>query len=495
MSSSGLARIVARLRQSWGLTATLTFSMGLVITVLMTVTAVLEIRDVRRNANEQLGSEGVNLADALSEIMANALYFSDVDELRDLIHLVSSQPNIEYVRVFESGGRLVADSEESDYPIRENGDAPIDLLSALAHEVRATTGEAVEVGGPIRIGRDVVGGVLIGMNTRSVDSQVSANIRHEIWEALAIIVTGVAMSFLLGRRIAGPLKRLVVSARQVAAGEFKPPGLDGRRGEIGELAAAFDVMTRALTSSYQDLEDRVEQRTSDLRTSEEKSRLLAHKLVEVQESERRSTARELHDEIGQQLTGLKYALGVIRNRTDGATLDELDKAELLLSGLISSVRDLSLRLRPSILDDFGLLAALKWLTNWYSTQGGVQATLTHSGLGRALAPEVEIAAYRIVQEGLSNVGRHAATDRAEVSAAADQGRLTIVIEDDGAGFDPDAPASGAGLSGIDERVQSLQGSLHIDSAPGEGTRLRIELPLTEAGSLERGRSPAASARG
>jgi PAS domain S-box-containing protein len=211
------------------------------------------------------------------------------------------------------------------------------------------------------------------------------------------------------------------------------------------------------------------------REAEGQLRAYARRRLEVQEQERRHLARELHDEVGQALTGLKLSL----ERAGGQP-----GAEAVVKDLMARVRDLSLRLRPTMLDDLGLVPALLWLFERYSAQTGVRVALEHAlPLGR-FRPEVETAAFRIVQEALTNVARHARVQEVVVRLWADADLLGVQVEDCGRGFAAGAAqAQGptGGLSGMRERAALLGGRLDVESAPGSGTRVIAELPLWEAG--------------
>ncbi len=148
------------------------------------------------------------------------------------------------------------------------------------------------------------------------------------------------------------------------------------------------------------------------------------------------------------------------------------------------MRDLSLRLRPSMLDDLGLLPALLWHVERFAAQTRVRASLEHRGLEGRLPPEVETAAYRIVQEALSNVARHAGVEECAVRVWLEGGVLHVRVEDEGRGFDArthEARMPSTGLSGMRERATLLGGRLTVESAPGRGTRLAAELPVRETG--------------
>jgi signal transduction histidine kinase len=214
----------------------------------------------------------------------------------------------------------------------------------------------------------------------------------------------------------------------------------------------------------------------------EELRALSGRLVEIQEAERRHVARELHDEIGQLLTGLRFSL----DRDPGG--DGLDAARRLTDDLIARVRELSLDLRPAMLDHLGLLPAIVWQIDRYSGQTGVRVAFEHRGLaGVRFAPELETAAYRVLQEALTNVARHAAVAEVRVRAWADPETLFIQIDDGGRGFDVGAPRAGSGVTGMQERARLLEGQVTIDSTPGAGTCVTAEFPLTGGRGAPEGR--------
>ena len=166
----------------------------------------------------------------------------------------------------------------------------------------------------------------------------------------------------------------------------------------------------------------------------------------------------------------------------------LRESQDLVGELIGQVRELSLNLRPALLDDLGLLPALLWQFERYTAHMRVRVDFEHASLeGRPCRPEVETAAYRIVQEALTNVARHAEASEVQVRLWVEGGRLLLRIEDQGRGFEPTItldPEESSGLAGMYERAMLLGGRLRIESSPGAGTRIQAELPL---GEPERGR--------
>jgi PAS domain S-box-containing protein len=260
----------------------------------------------------------------------------------------------------------------------------------------------------------------------------------------------------------------------------------------GEILGLFQVGSRTPRKFESNLVSLLETVGSNLGVAVQKSRLLeetlasqsqlrslSRRLVEAQEIERRSIARELHDEIGQILTGLKFTLAIGPQSGENRADTKLEEALKMVDDLMGRVRELSLRFRPAMLDDLGLVPALLWYFQSYTAQTGVQVNFEHSGLESRVAPELETAAYRIIQEALTNVARHAAIKETRVSCQLNHGALRVEIQDRGIGFSANAIApEAAGLSGMKERAASLGGALTIESAPGIGTQVIAEFPLS-----------------
>jgi signal transduction histidine kinase len=222
---------------------------------------------------------------------------------------------------------------------------------------------------------------------------------------------------------------------------------------------------------------------------------LAARLVHAQEEERRTIARDLHDEIGQALTAVRMDLAVIERRArlpdDAAHL--LVEAGTTMDGMIRMVRDLSQLLHPAMLDDFGLPATLDAYVQRFSRRTGMRAELVTDGMQARMAPDLELCIYRIVQEALTNVARHAQASSCRVILQRRPASVSIAIEDDGRGMEAaDRQSGGLGLMGIRERVSELGGTVALDSGAGTGTRLRADLPVTPDAAANRGAGPNAS---
>jgi signal transduction histidine kinase len=236
----------------------------------------------------------------------------------------------------------------------------------------------------------------------------------------------------------------------------------------------------ALRRAHDELEARVTARTAELALANAALRLMSLRLVEVQEKERRFLARELHDEVGQLLTGLKLVVDQSLPLSPEPLRERLGEAVGLINLLMERMRSLSLELRPQVLDDLGLLIALEWRFKRYLAQTGIQVNFRHTPIPQRLPPLIETTVFRIIQEALTNVARHAQVREVSVRVWVDAERAGLQVEDQGAGFDAVAALlarNSTGLSGMRERAELLGGEFTLESKPGKGTLLTVELPL------------------
>jgi signal transduction histidine kinase len=210
---------------------------------------------------------------------------------------------------------------------------------------------------------------------------------------------------------------------------------------------------------------------------------LSARLLEAQEEERRLISRELHDEVGQALTGVLVEMAnlsnLIRNKEESALSKKADEIKRLLEGSIGVVRNMALLLRPSMLDDLGLVPALQWQAREASKRSGIWVKVAAEEVSEDLTEDHKTCIYRIVQEALHNIIQHANARNVRITVTQERDRLLLSVQDDGQGFNP-PQERGMGLIGMEERVSALGGRLVVESASGEGTLLRVALPLPRA---------------
>jgi signal transduction histidine kinase len=215
--------------------------------------------------------------------------------------------------------------------------------------------------------------------------------------------------------------------------------------------------------------------------AEQQMRALSQQLVNTQEEERKNLSRELHDHVAQVLTGLRMELGRIE-RLSATTAPVVAECKKLVDDMFRTVRNLALGLRPSMLDDFGLQAALEWHARDFMSRYGIDVELTADGDVDALPDTYRTCVFRVVQEAMTNCVRHAQATRIRIAVTSSAGQLQVSVSDDGRGLDASQQRQGLGLRGIDERVKELNGTMTIarDAPAGTTLRVRIPLPVTEA---------------
>ncbi len=206
---------------------------------------------------------------------------------------------------------------------------------------------------------------------------------------------------------------------------------------------------------------------------------LSARLVHAQETERRTISRELHDQVGQTLNAVLVETANLAKRIppdDSVSLHYLDNIRNFADSSVNSIRDIALLLRPSMLDDLGLIPALEWQAREVSRRSGIKVTVSANDLPDTLSDDMRTCIYRVVQEALHNVARHSGAKSAVVTVREEGNSLLLSVEDDGSGFDAEK-TRGLGILGMEERVRQLGGQLDIRSTPGKGTELRARLPI------------------
>lgn len=260
----------------------------------------------------------------------------------------------------------------------------------------------------------------------------------------------------------------------------------------GPFLAEERELMNSLADSVSSYLDR-KQTEAALRQTHERLQALSQRLMHVQEQERRHLARDLHDEIGQALTAVKMNLQTLQRGSDAAQpAPPLSDSLNILDHIMQHVRDLSLDLRPSLLDDLGLVSAVRWYVSRQAERAGWQAQVLAEDSLSHLPPDMAVACYRIVQEAVTNAMRHASARHVRVTLHKDDRQLDIIVRDDGVGFNVmqahqrAAHGQSLGLLGMEERIRLLEGRLDVRSGPGQGTEIMATIPLP----CERGRTQA-----
>lgn len=314
---------------------------------------------------------------------------------------------------------------------------------------------------------------------------------------LVLSLISVATAFILGvglsRGIVRPVQSLINATQKIAKGNLSEPITVSSRDEIGTLARSFDAMRIKLHESLEsihrhniELENRVMERTQQIRQSRSKVENLLKKLISSQEDERKRIGRELHDEILQDISAFLIKLDICKLYPDKINEERIEEMRRIALKTIDGIHNVIQNLRPSILDDLGLEASVKWLLDKHLGEKGINHYLTiHAETDKRFDPRVEITLFRIIQESIINIARHAGAENVVVVLKTEGNSVVVDIEDDGEGFDVHSVLShatdggrGLGILGMKERASLLDGRLQICSSPGSGAKINLRIPLT-----------------
>ncbi|MDH4183304.1 MAG: histidine kinase, partial [Nitrospinota bacterium] len=314
--------------------------------------------------------------------------------------------------------------------------------------------------------------------------------------AMGLILVAVSALLALGlsESIVKPIHALIAATQLLARERFSEPIRLEHGGEIGALAQSFETMRARLAEAMAEvrqygveLERRVMDRTHELEVQRQRLAVTLDQVIRAQEEERMRIARELHDETSQAILalgmGLEVAAMELRHKelSEEALLESKARANRLLEGIKRIIQDL----RPPALDDLGLVSSIRWLLDSHLAQMGIQYIFTPPTAPVILDKGTELRLFRVVQEAVINITRHSGAQNAAISMRQDDGKLIVVISDDGAGFDAETVLMdieggrevGFGLLGMRERLAQINGVIRIDSGAGRGTRITITMPV------------------
>ena len=416
----------------------------------------------------QLKEQSISVSRDLAARATDPILLNDLLSLHDLLdETLASNPNVRYAFIVDRQGQVIAQTFEGGFPL--------DLLTMNSvnstehhHTALIQTNEGLvwDTAVPILDGK--IGTARIGLTDASMRAALSTLTAQLLLTIVLVSATGVLVAVFLTWILTRPILALVNATKSVAKGDFTPRVPRWADDEIGDLADAFNAMTDELAH------------TEELRREREVlRRQLLEKVITTQEDERRRIARELHDSTSQNLTSLIVGLRIMEtNCAQCAAQSKATDLRRVASKTLDEVHDLSMRLRPRVLDDLGLAAALERLVHEWQARYKLPVDVVIQ-LNERLPGDVETAIYRIVQETLTNIARHARAKSASILVERRGDVVRAIVEDDGVGFDVDTNHGERhlGLLGMRERAELLGGTLTIESTPEHGTSLFIEIPL------------------
>ena len=479
-----------------------------VMLALGAATGIIATIRTRTILETEFSKRGLAIAADLAMFSVRPLLANDLATLRKFVNHSMTQDYVRYVSVLDPDGTVVMDSDITQLRLRR-GDAL--SLAATASDVPGYRESRSAPGGgrlyvihsPVTASGARLGTVLLGYSLAAVETEIAdARLRIVlIWLVLAA-VAGV-LAFFLASYIAVPIMRIAEAMQHASEGEIKGDLQIRRSDEIGTLAASFNKMAEDLAAHRKHLQAMVDARTADLRcanaqlesevgdrtkaedelrNSRQQLRDLAAHLQSVREQERADIAREIHDELGQTLTALKLDTHWI-GKTAGGMNPELAAKTRAMAGMIDAtiqaVRRISSELRPKLLDDLGLSAAIEWQAREFERHAGIACRIQSQPDDIVLDQARSTTLFRIFQETLTNVARHARASRVDVVLSTNPaGGVEMVVSDNGKGITRSqlADSRSLGIIGMRERVRSLRGTIEIAGQPGAGTTVRVSLP-------------------
>jgi len=422
------------------------------------------------NFDAFLRDESRFVATELSYQAHDYLLINDVYGLTQMLrNTVQNRPDLRYVFVRNAAGQVVAHTFEGGFPADLLENAPgLPAQGAEPRLLRTNEGDIWEARAGISNGNE--GAVLVGVKGDSLRRQVGVITRSLARATLLVAIFGVLLSLGLTWIITRPVTRLLEATRAVRRGDYSGILIQTKsRDELGRLMEAFNAMVLSLASADK---ARLEK--------EHLQRDFLHRLMAGQESERKRIARELHDQTGQALASVMVDLKLLENaKNEIESRQSIGRLRKAITEEMSAIHDLAVALRPSVLDNLGLVPAVEMLVRNFIGRQGIPVDLVIIGFAEKRTDAcTETCLYRIVQEALANVARHAQATEVSVLLEWRGDKIRGVIEDNGCGFVPglvDAKTS-LGVLGMKERTQLLQGSFRIESDPGEGAMLVFEIP-------------------
>lgn len=429
---------------------------------------------------------------------------SDFEGLQGLLDAIGAQEEIEKLYLLDTSGQVIFAPHKEEVGLRlDNGRQECQPCHSLPVAERPDS-VVVSIPGGNRVFRsmtpienneecvgcheedgDLIGLLLIDISVAPFTERLTAYLQQNLlfWISFIAIAT-FAVYIVVNRFVLRRLGQLVSAIGGMSRGKRPPPLPEGPPDEIGQLVRAFNTMTQQVEARNRQNEELSEELQQQ---SMQRGRLL-RRLITAQEDERMRVARELHDELGQSLTGLALRAEALERHLPGADdsgKSILDQIRTLITDTTDQMYDIIMDLRPSMLDDLGLVSALNAYTERAVESTDLTFTIDDHCFNDRLPPEVETALFRVMQEGITNVLRHAGASHIEITLACKDGLFKGILADDGRGFEPKAlqlngqRTRGLGLLGMHERISQCGGQMEIDSAPGRGTRIYFSIPLPE----------------
>jgi len=419
------------------------------------------------NMKVLLKEESISVARELASHSREYILINDLYGLTRLLKdIQNSRPEVRYAFVVDSYHDVLAHTFSGGFPVdllkNEDHLALHDrTLPLLTNEgvVWDTFYPILEEGGN--------GGVHVGITEAVMQGQIATFLRSLLMHTIAVMVIALILSVLLTLVITRPVKKLLGATRAIRRGNYDSIIDTFPQDEVGDLVVAFNAMLRQLQEA-----------DADRREKEKIRKEFLQRIISTQEQERKRVARELHDQTGQALASIMVRLDVLDKSYKSGLSEEIGALKKSLIEEMGALHDLARELRPSILDDMGLVPGLELYFDQVRERHDLDVEFVEISMQKERADHcVETCVYRIIQESLTNIIKHAEADAVKILLEWRREKIRCVIEDNGKGFDPEnIPNDRLGLYGMEERAHLLGGVLKVDSECGEGTMISFTIP-------------------
>jgi signal transduction histidine kinase len=491
----------------WSLRIKLTFLIEIIVVIVVLGTGIIATMQAKETLLGELHKRGLALGSDLAKFMERPLLNQDLSALRRFVNHSMEQDYVRHAIVLDPLGKVIMHSD-----LAEVGKTYRDSLSILAvnskepghidAHLREGEEPIADIFVPIEVSDVRLGTLRLGYSCSAVEKEMAEAEQHIFLIGIGTVLIGGIVAYLLATFISSPIIRITDAIQTVANGDLNTPVSINRHDEIGTLADSFNRMAQDLGRHRKRLEALVDGRTAELETaneqlqqeiterkrsedelkrSREQLRELASHLQSVREEERGRIAREIHDELGQALTALKMDIHWVGQRLSNdqeLLLGKIQSISRLIDMTAQSVQRISSELRPGLLDDLGLSAAVEWQADEFQDRTNIQCEVASDPEDITLNPALSTAVFRIFQEALTNIARHANATGVKVILKEKIGKVELTVRDNGKGI-TDKQVSDArsfGLIGMRERVHYFGGDLTISGTPNKGTTVSVSVP-------------------
>jgi len=441
-------------------------SVVLIEIVMLSILVWNNISIIQTTHTDRLKDTADSIIQQIANTSGNYMVAVDYATLEDYLKNITHYKELLYLAILDRDDNVVI----SLGPFPQKNRPAIDINPAQ------TDDNVYDISEEIKVADQPMGKVLLGFSLSIMQDAIEKSRFRGISIAIIEIILTVIVTVIIGLGLTRRLGMLSNAAAEVEAGNYSVT-VDTEIGdEVGKTAAAFNRMVTEVSNRTQQLQ-LAEARSSKLL---QENRQLIHTSLEIQEAERKHLARELHDELGQCLTAIQADAELIRDLSnkDKRITTSATAIMNVSSRVYDVVHSMMHRLRPGILDNLGLVEALKdEIKSWESRTPSTKCDFTFSENLSTLSEHINITLYRIVQECLTNITKHANASDVSIVLSKKENTLLLEVSDNGAGFDMQSHNRGLGLIGMRERVESLNGHLQIESKINKGVIIKISVPL------------------